>query len=152
MNAKCLSVGTIVGAVTIFATGTALFRLPVFADFYTYAIASGSATGVLRAAPLFWAVALGSVSYAALVTLAVMYGPGSTNVVAGVKTGAVVGLLLWLSSNMMLLGVTNVGDATTALLNPLVELIPGALAGGAIALAVGRLRRPTTARNVRAAA
>jgi hypothetical protein len=38
----------------------------------------------------------------------------------------------------MLLAVSHVGSVTSALVNPLIELIPGAVAGGAVALVLRR--------------
>jgi hypothetical protein len=44
----------------------------------------------------------------------------------------------------MLYAITNVGNLATMLLAPLIELIPGAIAGGVIAAVLGR-SEPVTA-------
>jgi hypothetical protein len=54
-------------------------------------------------------------------------------------TGAIVGFLMWTTSNFMLYGVTNVGDVTSTLLAPLIELVPGTVAGAVIAFVLGRI-------------
>ena len=68
MNAKRLGVGTLVGGVVLYAVGYVIFTT-AFADFY--AANAGSATGVDRGGELFWAVALASLAYAALVTFVI---------------------------------------------------------------------------------
>ena len=69
MDTKRLATGTLVGGITLFAVGYLIFDL-AFADFY--AANAGSATGVDRDAQLVWAVALGSLSYAALQAVALL--------------------------------------------------------------------------------
>lgn len=138
MDAKSFVIGTGVGGSAVFITGSALFALPPLSDFYVYAMNSGSATGVSRESPLAWAVLLGALSYGALVTLAIGSQTGPTRVVGGIRTGAVVGFLLWFTADFMLFGVSNVGNLTSTMLDPLLELVPGALAGGLVAAVLGK--------------
>ena len=138
MDAKRLGIGTLVGGVTALATGYFIFTVPPLSSFYSYAMSAGSATGVERQPPLLWAVALGALSYSALVTLAIGTRSGPVNVGAGVKIGALVGFLLWFTANFMLYGVSNVGNLTSTVVDSLLEPVPGAIAGGVIALVLGR--------------
>ena len=140
MDAKPFVIGTAVGGTTVFVTGSALFALAPLSDFYVYAMNSGSATGVSRESPLMWAVLLGALSYGALVTLAIGSRTGGTGIPGGIRTGAVVGFLLWFTADFMLFGISNVGNLTSAMLDPLLELVPGALAGGVVAGVLGRAR------------
>jgi hypothetical protein len=133
MTAKQLATGTIVGASTLSATGYFMFWIAL-GDFYGYALTSGSATGVPREAPLVWAIALGALSYGALLTLAIGHRQGSPAIRAGVKVGAVVGFLVWCTADFMLYGISNVLDLTSTLIDPLLEVVPSAVAGGAIAV------------------
>lgn len=137
MDTKRLAIGTLVGGVILYALGYLIFDL-AFADFY--AANAGSATGVPRNPQLVWAVALGSLSYAALVTLAIGSRAGSFNIGAGVKIGAVVGFLLWFTVDLILYGVTNVTNLTRAVVDPLLELVRGGIAGGIIAVVLGKIR------------
>jgi hypothetical protein len=113
-------------------------------------MSSGSATGVQRDPQLLWAVALGALSYSALVTLAIGSRAGSLNIGAGIRTGAVVGFLLWFTADFMFYGISNVGNLTSTVVDPLLELAPGAVAGGVIAAVLGKSRahqvrtRPTS--------
>ena len=83
---------------------------------------------------------MGSLSYAALVTLAIGSRAGSSNIGAGLKIGAVVGFLLWFTVDFILYGVTNVTNLTRAVVDPLLELVRGGIAGGVIAVVLGKIR------------
>lgn len=137
MDTRRLATGTLVGGVILYVVGYLIFDL-MFADFY--AANAGSATGVARDPQLVWAVALGSLSYAALVTLAIGSRAGSSNIGAGLKIGAVVGFLLWFTVDFILYGVTNVANLTRAVVDPLLELVRGGIAGAVIAVVFGKIR------------
>lgn len=139
MTATQLAAGTVVGAVTLSATGYVMFWA-VLGNFYTYALSTGSATGVAREPPLIWAVALGALSYAALVTLAIGNRIGAPTVGAGIKVGAVVGFLVWFTADFMLYGISTVLNLTSALIDPLLEVVPSAIAGGVIAAVLRKLK------------
>jgi hypothetical protein len=137
MDAKRLGAGTLVGGIILFAAGYLIFDL-AFADFY--AANTGSATGVTRQPQLLWAVVLGSLSYAALITLAIGSRAGPSNIGAGVKIGAVVGFLIWFTVDFILYGVTNIANLTRTVVDPLLELVRGGIAGGVIAVVLGKIR------------
>ena len=135
MDAKRGLTGTIVGAVVIYGVGYLIFN--VLAANY-YAAHAGSATGVNRTPQLIWAVALGSVTYAALITWAMMRRPGSTSIGQGAMIGAIVGFLAWGTADVTLYGITNINSLTIALLDPCLEAIHAGLAGAAIAAVAGK--------------
>jgi hypothetical protein len=137
MDARRFVIGTFVGAVL--ATGTLIFAMAPFRDFLTYAMNAGSATGVAREPQLVWAVALGALSYSALVTLAIGSRARSVNIGAGIKIGAVVGFVLWFTADFTFYGISNVGNLTTTVVDPLLEFVPGAVAGGVIAAVLGKI-------------
>ena len=137
MDTKRLVTGTLVGGIILYAAGYLIFDL-AFADFYS--ANTGSATGVARDPQLVWAVALGSLAYAALVTLALGSRAGSWNIGAGVKIGAVVGFLLWFTADFILYGINNVANLTRAVVDPLLELVRGGIAGGVIAVVLAKIR------------
>lgn len=138
MTLKRFVVGTVAGGVTVLATGYLMFATALSA-FYAYALSAGAASGVQREPALIWAVALGALSYGALLTLAIDRPAARRGVLAGAGTGAIVGFLMWSTSNFMLYGVTNIGNATTTLISPLIELVPGTVAGAVIAFALGKM-------------
>jgi hypothetical protein len=138
MNAKRLVIGTFVGAVTLSATGYLIFGIAL-PNFYTNFMNAGSATGVERQPLLLWAVALAMLSYSLLVTLAIGSRAGSLDIGGGMRIGAIVSFLLWFAADFMLYGISNVGNLTGTVVDPLLELVPGAIAGGVIAVVLGKI-------------
>ena len=141
MHAKQLVIGTLAGAVTVLVTGYLIFTAAL-GNFYAYAMNAGSATGVAREPQLFWAVALSALSYGALLTLVIGSRVSYLTIGAGIKIGAIVSFLLWFTADFMLYGISNVGNLTTTIVDPLLELVPGAIAGGVIAGVLRRMASP----------
>ena len=142
MDAKRMVTGTIVGGVTLFAVGYALFNV-LLSDFY--AANAGSATGVNRESQILWSVLLGNFGYAALITYAAGGRSEGPTLQRTALTGAVVGFLLWFTTDFIFYGIANTSNLTLTVVDPLVELIHGAIAGGMIGLVLGRLSARDTA-------
>ena len=136
MDIKRLIIGTVVGAITLYILGYVIWEL-AFANFF--AANAGSATGVERDTQVIWAVALGSVSYAALLTLAIGTRAGSTTIVEGLKIGAIVGFLLWFTADFTIYGIQNVSNLTATIADSLLELIRGGIAGAVVAAVLGKI-------------
>jgi RsiW-degrading membrane proteinase PrsW (M82 family) len=94
MDIKRLVTGTVVGGIAVYGLGFLIFDTAL-REFY--AANAGSATGVDRASPLIWAVAVGSVMYAALITLGIGGRSGAT-----LGTGMTVGQWSAFSSGALL--------------------------------------------------
>src|SRR5262245_36039917 len=143
MDTKRLVTGTVISGITVFVLGYLIFDT-TFAAFYAANV--GSATGVARDTQLVWAVALGSLSYGALITLAIGSRTGSPTMAAGVLAGAVVGFLLWFTTDFIIYGITNVANLTRTVVDPLLELVRGGITGGVTALVLAKIsesvRRP----------
>jgi len=137
MDVKRVVTGTLVGGIALYALGYLIFDL-AFGAFYAANV--GSATGVARDAQLVWAVALGTLSYAVLITLAIRSRSASSNVGAAVQIGAAVGFLLWFTTDFILYGISNVSNLTRTAVDPLLELVRGGIAGGVIAVVLGKIR------------
>jgi hypothetical protein len=82
-----------------------------------------------------------------LVTLAIENWGGSLTIRAGMTIGAVVSFLLWFTADFMLYGISNVGNLIGTVTDPLLELVPGAIAGGAIAFVFGRIPAASLTRD-----
>jgi hypothetical protein len=139
MSPKQLVLGTFVGARTPSATGYVIFGI-AFPGFFTNFLNAGPAMNVERQPPLFWAVALAMLSYGLLMALAAGGTARPLTTRAGVTTGAVVSFLLWFTADFMLHGISNVGTLGGAVTDPLLEMIPGAIAGGVIAAVLRTIR------------
>ena len=136
MDIKRFIIGTIVGGIALYILGYVMFNL-AFADFF--AANAGSATGVWKDPQVIWAIALGTLSYAALITLAIGTRAGSTTIVEGLKVGAIVGFLMWFSADMIFYGIWNVENLTAAITDSLLELVRGGIGGAVIAAVLGKI-------------
>ena len=136
MDIKRFIIGTVVGGIALYILGYVMFDL-AFADFF--AANAGSATGVWKDPQVMWAIAVGTLSYAALITLAIGTRAGSTTIVEGLKVGAIVGFLMWFSADMIFYGIWNVENLTAASVDPLLELVRGGIGGAVIAAVLGKI-------------
>ena len=136
MDIKRLIIGTVVGAITLYILGYLIWEL-AFADFF--AANRGSATGVARDTQVIWALALGTLSYAALLTLAIETRAGSATIVEGLKIAAIVGFLLWFSVDFIRYGLGNVWNLTVTIVDPLLELVRAGISGAIIAAVLGKI-------------
>ena len=139
MDTKRILIGTLVGGVAMYVFGYLIFEL-AFGGFYARNV--GSATGVLRDTPLQWAVALGPLSLAALVTLAIETRPGPLTIGKGFSTAAVVGFLLWLGVDFLRYGGTNVPNLARTLVDPVLEIVRNGAVGAIVAAALARIGHP----------
>ena len=136
MDIKRFIIGTVVGAITLYILGYLIFDL-AFAEFY--AANAGSATGVVRDNQVVWAVALGTLSYAALLTLAIGSRASSTTIVDGLKIGAIVGFLMWFGADFIFYGIFNISNLTLTFVDSLLELIRAGITGAVIATVLGQI-------------
>lgn len=136
MNIKRLSIGSVVGAVTLYLLGMLIWQV-LFADFFE--ANSGSAVGVDRDAPIVWAIIVGTLCYAVLLTLSLESSGASKSLVDGLKVGAVMGALLWGTADFILFGFTNLSTLTGAVADTLLEGVRGGIAGGVIAVVLGKV-------------
>ena len=136
MDIKRLIIGTLVGAITLYVLGYLIWELAL-GDFF--AANRGSAIGVERDTQVIWALALGTLSYAALLTLAIGTRAGSATIVEGLKIGAIVGFLMWFGVDFIHYGIGNVSNLTATLVDPLLELIRAGISGAVVAAVLGKI-------------
>ena len=140
MDTKRLVIGTIAGGVTYFVAGYLIFDLG-FGDFYV----ANRPPGFNRAVPMEWAVALGSLSLGALLALGVL-SRGAPTIPGGFVTGAVMNFLLWFGVDFTLYGINEGRNLTLAVIDPLLELIRGGIAGVVIAAVLARVPKSAAIR------
>ena len=138
MDTRRILIGTLVGGVAMYVLGYLIFDM-AFGAFYAANV--GSATGVARDVYLQWAVALGSLSLAALVTLAIETRSGPLTIGKGFGTAAVVGFLLWLGVDCTRYGMTNVPNLTRTLVDPLLEIVRTGAVGAIVAAVLVRVTK-----------
>jgi hypothetical protein len=138
MDTRRILIGSLVGGVAMYVLGYLIFEL-AFGGFYAANV--GSATGVARDVYLQWAVVLGSLSLAALVTLAIESRPGPLTIGKGFSTAATVGFLLWLGVDFIRYGATNVPNLTRTLVDPLLEIVRTGAVGVIVAAVLVRIAK-----------
>jgi hypothetical protein len=136
MNTRQWVIGTVGGGVVVMVAGYVIFEM-LLGDFYRSN--TGSATGVSRDPQIMWAVAIGALAYAALILQALKGQAAAVNVSSGMKIGATVGFLLWLCADFTIYGATNTNNLTLTMVDPLVELVRGGIAGAALGALLPRL-------------
>ena len=136
MNIKRLSIGSVVGAITLYLLGMLIWQ-NLFVDFFD--ANSGSATGVDRESPIIWAIVVGSLFYAVLLTLALESRNASKSLVDGLKIVVIVGALLWGTADFIIFGVTNLSTLTGAVADTILEGVRGGIAGGVIAAVLSKV-------------
>lgn len=135
MDVKRLGVGTVAGGITVYALGWVIFN-KMFGSYY--AANHGSATGVDRTPQIIWAVALGSLVYGKAITYVMMLR-GARTVLDGAKAGAIVGLLIWGTTDMILYGATNMNAISVAFLDPVLEMVRAGVTGAVVASVLSRV-------------
>lgn len=134
MDTKRLVIGTLLGGITLFLVGQLIWVL-AFAGFF--AANAGSATGISRDSNLIWALAVGNLSLAALLTLSIGWAR-ATSIAQGFKIAATVGFLVWLGVDFIHYGITNVSNLTATIVDPLLEIIHNGVAGAVIVAVISR--------------
>ena len=136
MNIKRLAIGSVVGTIVLYLLGMLIWEV-LFTDFFE--AQAGSAEGLWREAPIVWAMVVGTLLFAVLLTLGLESGSGSKSIVDGLKVGFVVGLLLWGTADLILYGLTNMNTLTGAIADAVLEGIRAGITGGVIALVLGKV-------------
>ena len=134
MDMKKLMTGTIVGGIAMLAAGYVIWDI-LFLDFYQ--ANPGAAENLWRDAPVWWAVAVGTLSLAALVT-AVISKCDDLTIMNGFKWAGMIGFMIWLGVNMILHGYSNFNSLTIVLVDPLLEFVRTGIGGAAIAAVLGK--------------
>jgi len=136
MDTKRFLIGTIVGGIVLFVMGYVLFELLLGSVMDSNMV---DIPGLHREVPVYWALVLSCFVYAALICYA-MGRRGATGLAAGAKVGAVVGLLLWLTADLMTFAFMNSMTQSMLVIDPLLGLVHAAIAGAVIGLVDGKLR------------
>lgn len=127
----------LVGAVVSFALGFLVYGMLLSGFFEANA---GSATGVMRGEKeMLWVpMILGHVSLGFL--FAIIYGRWAniSTFATGAKAGAVIGLLMATTHNLIMYSTTNISNLTGTVADIAVVAVMSAITGGAVAWFLGR--------------
>ncbi len=130
---KKMLIGTVAGGVAFLLLGSLIYEV-ILGGFYRANL--GSATGVLRELPIWWAMVVSQLALAAVVTYVFLHANVAT-ASDGLRTGAIVGLLLGITMSFDLYSVTNWSNMTVAFVEPFVWAVRTALAGAVIGWTLG---------------
>ena len=133
MAAKQFTMATLAGGVAVFVMGFLLYGLAL-ADFF--AGNAGTATGVMKEPLLMWSLILGQVTFAAFLVM-VMGWRGDSSALAGLKTGALVGLISGLGASLTGYGVANTSNLMATLVDPVVYMVQLGVGGAVIGVVLG---------------
>ena len=134
MSAGRTVAAVVVGAAVLYGVGWVLFN-KLLASFY--AANAGTATGVMRDPQVMWAMVVGYVFYAYSIIFALRFRPGAGSLGQGFLIGAAVGFLLWGTVDFVFYGISNINNLTVTIVDPLVEIVHGGIAGAVIAAVRG---------------
>jgi uncharacterized membrane protein len=141
MSAGRTVAAVVVGAAVLYGVGWLLFD-KLLMSFYV--ANAGSATGVMRESQVMWAMAVGYLLYAYLIVFALRFRPGAGSAGQGFIIGAAVGFLLWGTVDFIYYGIANINNLTVTIVDPLVEVVHGGIAGAVIAAVRGGGSTTTT--------
>ena len=133
MDTKKLLLGTLVGGVAFFLLGGLFYGLLLMDFFMNNA---GTATGVNKEEPVYWALILGNLVTAFFFTYVFMKFGNVRSFGNGLKAGAIFAFLYALSIDLIMLGVANISSITSTLVDVAVFTTMGAIAGGVIGMLI----------------
>ena len=133
VNKNCV-LATLAAFVTMFVLGYVIYE-PLLGGFFAANV--GTATGVIKEAPVFWQIIVGQLAGASLLVL-VLSWKGAESAADGFKAGAVYGVLLSLYFGFMNVGTMNVTTMNAVLVDVVVSLALLGAAGAVGALVLGR--------------
>jgi hypothetical protein len=142
MDMKRLAIGTIAGAVTMYAVQYVMFDVAT-PDFYA---ANNAAASIYREVNLQWSIALGCLSLSALLAFVLVSRAGALTIGAGAVIGAIVGFLVWAGVDFIFYGYENRWNLTLTIVDPLLGAIQYAIVGAIIAAVLARVPKDAAIR------
>lgn len=136
MDTKRFVIGTIVGGIVLFFVGYLVYEV-ILGSFME--ASSPNIPGVNRETPLYVFVGLGCLVQAALICYA-MGRRGATGLAAGATVGAITGVLLWGTADLMIHGLTNLISPTGIVVDLVGSLVTSGVTGAVIGLVDSKLK------------
>ena len=134
MDIKKFSIGTVAGGVAYFLLGYLIYGV-LLAKFFAGNM--GSATGVEKLPIDFISLFIGNLAGAALLSYIFTRWAGIKTFMTGAKAGAVIGLLMTLTFDLIMLGTTNIQNFNSVIVDVLASTLMTAIVGGVIGLVLG---------------
>lgn len=135
MNTNRMLIAGIVGGIVYFLLGF-LFYGVLLAKFF--AANEGTAQGVMKETPTWWALILGNLFTGLLLALIFERWAGIKTFATGAQAGALIGGLMALGFDFTLLGTSNISTVTATIVDIIVVTVMSAIVGGVIGVVLGR--------------
>jgi hypothetical protein len=134
MNTNKFIMGTLAGGITFFLAGFVIYGIALMSFFEAHA---GSATGVAKADMVWWALILGNMASAGLLSYIFLKWANISSFGSGASAAAIIGFFMSLSYEMINFATTNVMDMTGAIAEVIVSVVYFAIGGGVIGAVLG---------------
>lgn len=135
MNTKVL-LAALAGAVVTFLSGWVLYGMALKSFFDANTTEAGAA--VMRGESMvMWAIFVGCLAWSLLLAMLYSRWAGITTFKSGAMAGAWIMFLVALGADFFSYASMNVGTMNTTLVDPFINAVQGALAGGVIGWALG---------------
>jgi hypothetical protein len=132
MKTQKYILGTLVGAITWFILGFVVYALLLGGFFESQVITDAS-----KEPMVWWAMILGNLATAALITYIFGRWAGIRTFAAGAQGGAVIGFFLSLGINSMMYSMTTLSTLTGHLSDVIVYTVISAVVGGVVGWILG---------------
>jgi hypothetical protein len=137
MSTKRFVLATVVGGIVIFFTGGLIYGV-LTASFFE--ANQGSATGVMRDTPDYVHLFLGQLVFGAFLTTIIGKWAGVSGAGAGLRIGAITGLLFGFAVDLTMFGVTNISNITATLVDPFLAMIQMGIGGAVVGAVLAKVR------------
>ena len=136
MAGKSFALATLAGGITLFLLGYVFYGLLLVNFFESNATAAGAA--VMMAEPMMLGIFLSNLVYAAFLTLVLGSWAKVSSAGDGLNKGAMVGLLVGLSMNLIWHSIADMQTLTAHLVDAVVGAVMAGVAGAVIAVVVSK--------------
>lgn len=140
MDTKKFTIGTLVGGIAFFLLGYLFYGVALAGFMKDHA--NPSAPMRAMADIIWWALILGNLAGAALITWVILKMGNVNSFGGGSRVGLVLGFYVGLARNLITYGTANTMDLTGLLVDVVIGAIMSAIVGGIIAMV---LRKPKLA-------
>ena len=135
MNTNRMLIAGLVGGIVYFLLGF-LFYGVLLAKFF--AANEGTAQGVMKETPTWWALILGNIFTAMLLSLIFERWASIKTFSTGTQAGALIGGLMGLGFDFTILGTSNISTVSGTIVDVIVLTVMSAIVGGVIGVVLGR--------------
>ena len=129
MNTKKFIIGTVAGGIAFFILGFLIYAVLLSGFFASNA---GSASGVQKEQMDWWALVLGNMSFAALLSYIFLKWAHISTFGGGLRAGAIIGLFTNLGWDLVMYGTSNLMNLSATLVDVIAWTVVVALVGGII--------------------